>query len=183
MASISCRGPIPDNSSKCGEPIAPALRITSLAACTITVSPPAVAQTALSVGDAIRNVHGRAHRVPSATRAELGDRREGLLMQDLQLRDHLGCRQGIVQKPAGYEAAVLGTDEPFVQGRTDCHGESAAHLAVEQGWVQNSPSVVQAHILFDANRAGVTVDFDPPELEDEAADSGAVDLVGSVRRF
>ena len=103
-------------------------------------------------------------------------------MQDLQLRDHRGGRQGIVQKAAGDEAAVLDMDEPFVQGRTDRHGESAAHLAVEQGRVQNSPGVVQAHILVDENRAGITVDFDPAEIEDEAVDGGTVDLAGGIGR-
>jgi hypothetical protein len=42
---------------------------------------------------------------------------------------------------------------------------------------------VHAHILVNANRAGVTVDFDPAEIEDEAVDGGAVDLVDGVRRF
>jgi hypothetical protein len=60
--------------------------------------------------------------------AERGHRRRGLLMQDLQLRDHRRGRQGIIQKAAGDEAAVLGIDEPFVQGGADRHGEAAAHF-------------------------------------------------------
>jgi hypothetical protein len=59
-------------------------------------------------------------------------------------------------------------DEPLVQGGADRHREPAAHLAVAQVRVQNSPGVVQAHILVDANRAGITVDLDPAEIEDEA---------------
>ena len=45
MASSSCRGPMPDSSSKWGEPTAPALKITSLRAQATLISP--VASTIL----------------------------------------------------------------------------------------------------------------------------------------
>ena len=66
---------------------------------------------------------------------------------------------------------VLGVGELFVQGGADRHREAAAHLAVEQGRVQNLPGVVRGHILVDATRAGVAVDFDPAEIKDEAVGS------------
>ena len=41
---------------------------------------------------------------------------------------------------------------------------------------------MQAHILVDANRAGVAVDFNTAEIEDEAVHGRAVDLVGGIGR-
>src|SRR5215470_5437736 len=90
----------------------------------LTSATPSASATALAMHT------GALIEFPSATPlAPVGVTGDGVSwMQDLQLRDHQGCRQGIVQKTAGEKAAVLGIDEPFVQGGTDRHSESTADL-------------------------------------------------------
>jgi hypothetical protein len=69
------------------------------------------------------------------------------------LADRIRGREGIVKKAAGNEAAVLGIDEPFVQGGANRHRESAAHLAVKQGWVPPRSSA-RRMVAIDSASAG-----------------------------
>ena len=85
-----------------------------------------------------------------------------------QRRDVGGGGAQVVHERAGEQVAVLVVDDPLEKRRADAVREPAAYLALDDQRVQHPAGVVDAHVVEDAHGAGLALDLDDGDVDQEA---------------
>ena len=89
-------------------------------------------------------------------------------MQDQRGRDLGRGRHQVIGERAGQERTVRRIGVFLVERGTDRMRQAAGDLARHHAGMQHAPAIVHAHVFVDTHRAGVAIDFDATEVEDEA---------------
>ena len=89
-------------------------------------------------------------------------------MPDLERRNLDGGRAEIVGECAGEKIAALVIGELLEQRRAEPVYKSAADLTFHDPGIELGPDIVNGGIFFDAERAGLGIDLDRCQINDEA---------------
>ena len=85
---------------------------------------------------------------------------------DLERRQVVGARHGVVHERAGHELAVLVVDRAFEQRLADALRDAAMHLALDDHRIDDDAEIVDRGPADDLGVAGLRIDLD---LADVAA--------------
>ena len=83
---------------------------------------------------------------------------------DLQRRQIVGARHGVVHERAGDELAVLVVDRAFAQRLADALRDAAMHLALDDHRIDHDAEIVDRGPGHDLGVAGLGVDLDLADM-------------------
>jgi hypothetical protein len=92
--------------------------------------------------------------------AERVVRRRGHGQVELEVGQHVGVRDGVVEQTGGQELAVFVADDALVERLADALGQAAGDLAVDDQRVDDGAAVVDGDQALEADVAAVEVDAD-----------------------
>ena len=147
--------------------------------CSVIVTPNGASASSMAL-----HKRRRRHDHPAlADAAEVDVRieRHRLEMVDLDARDLGRGGQQVVHERAGEELRLVVVRRPLEQHRADALGDAAAHLALDDGGVDQRAAVLDDDVALDRHLTGLDVDLDDRAVG--AARPAALAAVERTGRF